>query len=56
MNTLVRSAILMKADALSGGKPFPGTIADLISQQEFQRILREYQDVAGFSLQAVGGK
>jgi len=48
--------IIMKADALSGGKPFPGTIADLIPQQELQRISREYQDVAGFSLQAVGGR
>jgi 2-polyprenyl-6-methoxyphenol hydroxylase-like FAD-dependent oxidoreductase len=45
--------IIMKADELSGGKPFPGTIDDLVSQQELRRISEDYKKVAGFSLEAV---
>jgi 2-polyprenyl-6-methoxyphenol hydroxylase-like FAD-dependent oxidoreductase len=44
--------IIMKADELSGGKPFPGTIDDLVSQQELRRISQDYMQVAGFSLPA----
>jgi 2-polyprenyl-6-methoxyphenol hydroxylase-like FAD-dependent oxidoreductase len=42
--------IIMKADELSGHRPFPGTIDDLISQQELRGISDAYKDVAGFSL------
>ncbi|MEJ8835992.1 flavin-dependent oxidoreductase [Ramlibacter sp. AN1133] len=42
--------IIMKADELSGGKPFPGKIDDLISVQEFRRISDDYKRVAGFAL------
>jgi len=42
--------IIMKADELSGGKPFPGTIDDLISEEELRRISDDYKAVAGFSL------
>jgi 2-polyprenyl-6-methoxyphenol hydroxylase-like FAD-dependent oxidoreductase len=42
--------IIMKADELSGGKPFPGTIDDLISADELKRISEEYKQVAGFAL------
>jgi hypothetical protein len=42
--------IIMKADALSGGKPFPGTIDDLVSQEELRRISADYAKVAGFAL------
>jgi hypothetical protein len=45
--------IIMKADALSGGKPFPGTVHDLISQDELREISDSYKDVAGFSVQAL---
>lgn len=48
--------IIMKADELSGHQPFPGTIDDLISQEDLRRISQDYQNVAGFSLKAVGGK
>jgi 2-polyprenyl-6-methoxyphenol hydroxylase-like FAD-dependent oxidoreductase len=43
--------IIMKADELSGGKPFPGTIDDLVSQEELRRISEDYKKVAGFSLE-----
>ncbi|MBK6007444.1 flavin-dependent oxidoreductase [Ramlibacter ginsenosidimutans] len=43
--------IIMKADELSGGKPFPGTIDDLISPQELARISEHYKQVAGFALE-----
>jgi len=43
--------IIMKADALSGGQPFPGTIDDLVSQEELRRISEAYKQVAGFSLE-----
>jgi 2-polyprenyl-6-methoxyphenol hydroxylase-like FAD-dependent oxidoreductase len=46
--------IIMKADELSGGRPFPGTIDELVSQEELRRISESYQDVAGFSLRKVG--
>ena len=42
--------IIMKADALSGGRPFPGTVDDLISQDDLRRISDEYKRVAGFAL------
>ncbi|HEY1228418.1 MAG TPA: flavin-dependent oxidoreductase [Ramlibacter sp.] len=42
--------IIMKADALSGGLPFPGTVDDLISQDDLRRISDEYKRVAGFAL------
>jgi 2-polyprenyl-6-methoxyphenol hydroxylase-like FAD-dependent oxidoreductase len=43
--------IIMKADQLSGGKPFPGTIDDLVSQEELRRISEDYKKIAGFSLE-----
>jgi 2-polyprenyl-6-methoxyphenol hydroxylase-like FAD-dependent oxidoreductase len=43
--------IIMKADALSGGKPFPGTIDELVSQEELRQISADYAKVAGFSLE-----
>ena len=45
--------IIMKAEALSGGQPFPGTIDDLVSQDELRRISDDYKKVAGFSLEAM---
>ena len=45
--------IIMKADELSGGRPFPGTIDDLVSQEELRRISDAYKRVAGFSLENV---
>lgn len=39
--------IIMKADELSGGKPF-GKIDDLISQDELRKIAASYEQVAGF--------
>ena len=47
--------IIMKADALSGGRPFPGTVDDLISQNELRGISDEYKRVAGFALDAKAG-
>ena len=44
--------IIMKADELSGGKPFRH-IDDLISQDELRRISDDYKRIAGFSLQAM---
>jgi 2-polyprenyl-6-methoxyphenol hydroxylase-like FAD-dependent oxidoreductase len=43
--------IIMKADELSGGKPFPGTIDDLVSPGELKRISDDYKRVAGFALE-----
>lgn len=48
--------IIMKADALSGGQPFPGTIDDLVSQEELRRISEDYQRVAGFALDKARAK
>ncbi|NNU42718.1 flavin-dependent oxidoreductase [Ramlibacter montanisoli] len=45
--------IIMKADELSGGQPFPGTIEDLVSEEELRRISDEYKRVAGFTLDNV---
>lgn len=45
--------IIMKADELSGGKPF-ANIDELISQEELRRISDDYKKVAGFSLETVG--
>jgi 2-polyprenyl-6-methoxyphenol hydroxylase-like FAD-dependent oxidoreductase len=45
--------IIMKADELAGHKAFPGTIDDLISQEELRKISDDYKQVAGFSLQAL---
>lgn len=44
--------IIMKADALSGGKPF-GHIDELISQQELRQISENYARIAGFSKDAL---
>jgi 2-polyprenyl-6-methoxyphenol hydroxylase-like FAD-dependent oxidoreductase len=41
--------IIMKAQELSGGKPF-GHIDDLISQEELRQISENYKTVAGFAL------
>jgi 2-polyprenyl-6-methoxyphenol hydroxylase-like FAD-dependent oxidoreductase len=46
--------IIMKADELSGGRPFEGTIDDLIPQEELRRISEDYQRVAGFALATKG--
>jgi 2-polyprenyl-6-methoxyphenol hydroxylase-like FAD-dependent oxidoreductase len=42
--------IIMKADELAGHQPYPGTIDDLVSQEELRRISESYQQVAGFAL------
>lgn len=42
--------IIMKADELSGGRPFAGSIDDLVSQEELRRISEDYKRVAGFAL------
>jgi 5-methylphenazine-1-carboxylate 1-monooxygenase len=42
--------IIMKADELSGGRPFAGSIDDLISVDELRRISDDYKKVAGFAL------
>jgi len=47
--------IIMKADELSGGQPFPGTIDDLVSQEELRRISDDYKQVAGFALEKAAG-
>jgi 2-polyprenyl-6-methoxyphenol hydroxylase-like FAD-dependent oxidoreductase len=45
--------IIMKADELSGGRPFAGSIDDLVSQDELRRISDDYKKVAGFTLDKV---
>ncbi|MBC7648684.1 MAG: flavin-dependent oxidoreductase [Vitreoscilla sp.] len=45
--------IIMKADELSGGKPFRH-IDDLITQTELRAISENYAKIAGFSREAVG--
>ena len=45
--------IIMKADELSHGQPFEGSIDDLVSQEELRRISEDYKNVAGFSLAAM---
>lgn len=47
--------IIMKADELSGGKPYAGTIDELVSRDELRRISDHYKEIAGFSLEALGG-
>lgn len=46
--------IIMKADELSGGKPFAGGIEALVSQDELRRISDRYKEIAGFSVEALG--
>ena len=48
--TVPPDAIIMKADELSGGKPFKH-IDDLISQDELRAISENYKQIAGFALQ-----
>ena len=43
--------IIMKADELSGGQPFAGSIDDLVSPEELRQISESYKQVAGFSLE-----
>jgi 2-polyprenyl-6-methoxyphenol hydroxylase-like FAD-dependent oxidoreductase len=45
--------IIMKADELSGGRPFPGSIHELVNPDELRRISEAYKQVAGFSLDKV---
>ena len=45
--------IILLADALRGARPFPGTIDDLVSQDELRQISEDYKKVAGFSLERV---
>lgn len=49
--TLPPDFIIMKADELSGGKPFKN-IDDLISQDELRAISDNYKRIAGFALKA----
>lgn len=51
--TVPPDAIIMKADELSGGKPFAGPIDALISREELRRISDHYKEIAGFSLDAL---
>lgn len=46
--------IIMKANELSGGKPFRH-IDDLISQDELRKISENYAKIAGFSREALAG-
>lgn len=46
--------IIMKADELSGHRPFEGSIDDLVTQEELRRISEDYKKVAGFSLEKEG--
>lgn len=46
--------IIMKADELAGHRPYEGTIDDLVSREELQRISEEYKQVAGFALKPGG--
>ena len=46
--------IIMKADELSGGRPFEGDIDALVSQYELRRISDRYKEIAGFSVEALG--
>lgn len=45
--------IIMKADELTGGRPYSGSIDDLVSQEELRRISEEYKKIAGFSLETL---
>lgn len=49
--TLPPDFIIMKADELSGGRPFE-RIDDLISQDELRAISDNYKKIAGFALKA----
>lgn len=51
--TVPPDVIIMKVDALSGGRPFAGSVDALISQAELRRISDRYKEIAGFSLEAV---
>ena len=51
--TVPPDVINIRVDALSGGKPFAGSVDDLISQEELRRISEDYQRVAGFALGAL---
>jgi 5-methylphenazine-1-carboxylate 1-monooxygenase len=51
--TVPPDAIIMKADELAGGRPFAGSIDDLVSADELRRISDDYKAVAGFSLDAL---
>ena len=50
--TVPPDSIIMRADELSGGKPFRH-IDDLISQDELRRIAENYANIAGFSREAL---
>ena len=50
--TMPPDFIIMKADELSGGKPFRH-IDDLISQDELRKISENYAQIAGFSKDAL---
>lgn len=51
--TIPPDVIIMKVDALAGGRPFAGDVHALISQEELRRISDQYKEIAGFSLDAV---
>lgn len=51
--TIPPDVIIMKVDALAGGRPFSGTVDALISQDELRRMSDQYKEIAGFSLEAV---
>lgn len=53
--TVPPDLILTKADELAGHQPFAGSIDDLVSQEELRRISQAYQEVAGFSVDAMRG-
>jgi len=48
--------INIRADELSGGKPFAASIDDLISQDELRRISDEYKRIAGFALEPAAAR
>jgi hypothetical protein len=43
----------MKADALSGGRPFAHSVDEVISQDDLRRISDDYKRIAGFALDNV---
>ncbi|TFZ08598.1 flavin-dependent oxidoreductase [Ramlibacter humi] len=53
--TVPPDAIIMRADELSGGRPFAGSIDQLVSADELKRISDDYKRVAGFALETGGG-
>lgn len=54
--TVPPDVIIMKVDALAGGRPFSGDVDALISREELRRISDQYKEIAGFSLDAVNGR